>query len=142
MDSGLHSLVTIARFHQLPAEVDQLAHQFGLPGQSFTDTELLLAAKALTLKAKHLSVDITSLSDAMLPAIAKDNNGEYFIIARVTTSETLSACDPSSSHSSGAKANASFLIQDPTEQGPRTLSTDELLMRCLLYTSPSPRDRG
>jgi subfamily B ATP-binding cassette protein HlyB/CyaB len=51
MDTALQALVTIAQFHRLPAEPAQLAHQFGQPGQSFGDTELLQAAKALTLKA-------------------------------------------------------------------------------------------
>jgi subfamily B ATP-binding cassette protein HlyB/CyaB len=52
MDTALQALlVTIAQFHKLPAEPAQLAHQFGQPGQSFGDTELLQAAKALTLKA-------------------------------------------------------------------------------------------
>lgn len=61
MDPGLHSLVAIARFHQLPAEPEQLSHEFGIPGQTFTDTEILLAAKALTLKAKQLTLSIPSL---------------------------------------------------------------------------------
>jgi hemolysin D len=54
MDAGLNTLIAIACFHQLPAEPEQIAHQFGVPGQAFSDSELLRAAKALTLKAKRL----------------------------------------------------------------------------------------
>jgi subfamily B ATP-binding cassette protein HlyB/CyaB len=60
MDTGLCCLVAIARFHQLPTEPGQLAHQFGSPREHFSDAEMLQAAKALTLKARRLS---PSLSD-------------------------------------------------------------------------------
>jgi len=55
MDTGLQSLVAIARFHQLPAEADQLQHEFGTPNMPFGDTEILLAANSLTLKAQVLA---------------------------------------------------------------------------------------
>ena len=71
MDTGLNSLVAIARFHQLPAEADQLAHEYGVSGEDFGDTEILRAAKALTLKAKQLKPILNELKPAMLPAIAK-----------------------------------------------------------------------
>jgi hemolysin D len=47
MDMGLHSLVAITRFHQLPAEPEQLQHQYGQPDDCFGDTQLLQAAKVL-----------------------------------------------------------------------------------------------
>ena len=83
MDTGLHSLVAIARFYQLPAEPDQLAHEFCEPGSSFSDTQILQAAKALTLKAKSISLTISTLKSSVLPAIAKHKDGSYFIIARL-----------------------------------------------------------
>ena len=66
-DTGLHCLVAIARFHRLPAEPDQLFHPFGIQGQPFTDTELLLSAKALTLKVKVLTPKLSELHHAALP---------------------------------------------------------------------------
>lgn len=51
MDTRLHSLIAIARFHHLPADLDQLAHQFVKNGELFSDTKILLAAEALTLSA-------------------------------------------------------------------------------------------
>ncbi|MET0108624.1 MAG: hypothetical protein ABW084_06990 [Candidatus Thiodiazotropha sp.] len=41
MDTGLSTLIAIARFHQLPAEPEQIVHQFGKPGLPFADSELL-----------------------------------------------------------------------------------------------------
>jgi len=87
MDTGLSCLVAIARFHQLPAEPDQLAHQFAKPSEIFSDTELLLAAKSLTLKAKHLTLSLTDLKNALLPAIAKAKDGSYFIVAKISSDE-------------------------------------------------------
>lgn len=123
LDTGLQSLVTIARFHQLPAESEQLSHQFGRPGEIFGDTELLLAAKALTLKAKLLTVDSSRLNDGMLPAIGKHKDGSYFIIARVVKPQDNAT---SSTANEEEKTQNSVLIQDLRDQGPRTITVDEL----------------
>lgn len=119
MDTGLHSLVAIARFHQLPAEPDQLVHQFGLPGRSFSDTELLLAAKALTLKARQMSLPVGKLNSAVLPAIARHQDGSYFILARLSTEtqQTESASE--------AQPFQGALIHDLREVAPRSVSFEE-----------------
>lgn len=118
MDTGLNTLVAIARFHQLPAEPEQLAHQFGLPGEHFADTQILQAAKALTLKAKKLSPSLAELKNAMLPAIAKAKGGSFFILARVADSANKNQQDEEI-------ISNDVLIQDLREQGPRTLSLSE-----------------
>ena len=45
LDSGLFSLVAILRVQGIPAEPEQLRHQFSQSGQSFGSTEVLRAAK-------------------------------------------------------------------------------------------------
>jgi len=116
MDTGLRSLVAIARFHQLPAEPEQLAHQFGAPGENFSDTELLRAAKALTLKARQISPSLSELNNAFLPAIAKAHDGSYFILARLADNETDERNDTTAN---------SVLIQDLREEAPRSLSLEK-----------------
>jgi ATP-binding cassette, subfamily B, bacterial HlyB/CyaB len=135
MDSGLHSLVAIARFHQLPAEAEQLSHEFGIPGISFSDTEILLAAKALTLKAKKLTLSIPELKNAVLPAIAKDKHGGYFIIARLS-SDKLSETDEDSVNIDNSQAvdeakdkQQSILIHDLSQDAPQKISVLELKQR-------------
>lgn len=115
MDTGLHSLVAIARFHQLPAEPEQLAHQFAEPGKPFSDTQLLSAAKALTLRAKCVSPSFSQLKNDTLPAIAKTVDGAYVILARIGES------------SSGDESNSSrtYLIHDLREATPRSVSQEE-----------------
>lgn len=120
MDTGLFSLVAIARFHQIPAEPDQLAHQFGISGALFSDTELLLAAKALSLKAKLLAPSISDLKNSMLPAIAKSNDGSYFIIARLSN-DNLSKNDSVAQEDS----TEGLLIHDLREKAPRSISLEE-----------------
>lgn len=115
MDAGLHSLVAIARFHQLAAEPEQLAHQFGEPGQPFSVTQLLSAAKALTLRAKCVSPAFSQLKNDTLPAIAKTVDGAYVILARI--GESSRGDDPNSART--------YLIHDLREQAPRSVSQQE-----------------
>ena len=109
MDTGLQGLILLSHFHQLPAEADQLAHEFGKPGEHFTDTELLQAAKALTLKAKQLHLSTEKLKPGVLPALAKHKDGTYFIIARLSEGQDDSGVEPQ------------VLIQDPREKAPQTI---------------------
>jgi subfamily B ATP-binding cassette protein HlyB/CyaB len=113
MDTGLHSLVAIARFHQLPAEPEQLAHQFAEPGKSFSETEILSAAKALTLRAKCVSPGFSQLKNDTLPAIAKAQDGSYFILARL------------GENTDGESTTRTYLIHDLREATPRSVSQEE-----------------
>ena len=110
MDTGLLSLVTIARFHQIPAEAEQLAHQFAEPGVSFTNTHILLAAKAINLKAKCLKVTPKSIKANMLPAIVKRQDGRYFILAKIDQQNS-----------------DRYLIHEPDQARPRSISHADLL---------------
>lgn len=116
MDTGLACLVAIASVHQIPADADQLAHQFGQPGKPFTDTELLQSAKALTLKAKQVQAKLSELHDAMLPAIAKAVDGSYFILARVAHTEPGNDQSPIKG----------VLIHDMQGQAPASVTPEQL----------------
>ncbi|MGD8914568.1 MAG: cysteine peptidase family C39 domain-containing protein, partial [Candidatus Thiodiazotropha sp.] len=115
MDTGLNTLIAIARFHQLPAEPEQIAHQFGKPGLPFFDSELLLAAKALTLKAKRLKPSLPELDNSVLPAIAKLKDGSYIILARVAKA------DPSGDQQ---QAQPGVLVHDLRENSPKNMDLE------------------
>ncbi|MEW8030449.1 MAG: cysteine peptidase family C39 domain-containing protein, partial [Candidatus Thiodiazotropha sp.] len=115
MDTGLNTLIAIARFHQLPAEPEQIAHQFGKPGQPFTDSELLQAAKALTLKARRLNLTLTDLENSVLPAIAKLKDGSYVILARIAKP------DP---HGDRQPAQTGVLVHDLRESSPKSMALE------------------
>lgn len=108
-DTGLACLVMLARFHQIAADPDQLAHQFKVPGTPFGNNEILLAAKYLGLQARRITTTPARLDRTPFPAMAADTDGGYFIIARFE----------------GEKA----LIHDPGVERPQVVSRDELLAR-------------
>lgn len=54
VDSGLISLVLLARFHGIPVEPEQIAHEFGLPGKLFAASDIMLAAKKYKLQVKQV----------------------------------------------------------------------------------------
>lgn len=109
LDSGLACLVMLARFHNVAASSEQLAHEFAEDGRAFGSTELLQAAKKLGLKAKVASSKCERLSHTPLPTIAASVDGRFFIIARIEDGKAL--------------------IHDPLAQRPEILSFMELEAR-------------
>lgn len=109
VDSGLACLVMLARFHNVAVSPEQLAHEFAEDGRSFARGELLLAAKKLGLKAKAARSKVERLAHTPLPAIAADNDGRFFIIARIDDGKAL--------------------IHDPGSQRPEVLGFEELEAR-------------
>lgn len=104
-DTGLVCLVMLARFHQVAADVDQLAHEFRADGKLFGAIEILLAAKKLDLRARQATIRAKRLATTPLPAIGRDKDGNYFILAR---------------HDAGK-----VLIQDPRKPGPTELLLED-----------------
>ena len=89
VDSGLACLVMLARFHNVAASPEQLTHEYAEDGRQFGRAEMLLAAKKLGLKAKSARSSLSRLSHTPLPAIATDNDGRFFIIARLDDGKAL-----------------------------------------------------
>lgn len=102
VDSGLACLALIARFHLIPADPAQLAHQFGKPAHPFGEVEILRAAKSLKLKAKAFRSTWEKLAVVPLPAIARTQDGDFFVIAKASEDQVL--------------------IQRPGSKAPETLS--------------------
>ncbi len=106
VDSGLISLVLLARFHGIPVEPEQIGHEFGLPGKLFAASDIMLAAKKYKLQVKQIKTSIDRLDRTPLPAIAISKSGQFFVLAQ-TDGDT-------------------FLIQDPAAARPLVLSEEEL----------------
>ncbi len=111
MDSGLHCLVMLARFHGLAAQPDQLAHEFRADGQAFSKQDLLLAAKRLGLRARCTQPVPARLAQASLPAIALLADGRFVVLAQVDT------------------AGGRVLLQDPAAERPNVEPLDVFLQR-------------
>lgn len=83
-DTGLTCLLMMAGLHGVAAEPAQLRHQHG--HEPFTAQTVLLAAQQLGLSAKLVTQDVQRLALAPLPAVAIDQEGRFFTLARVDTS--------------------------------------------------------
>jgi len=118
-DTGLIALVMLARFHNVAAEPEQLAHEYKEAGKPFTSQQILLAARQLGLKAKLVRTDVARLDRTPLPALALDTEGRFFILARLDGDQVL--------------------IQDPRVQRPQVLSQADFAARwtgeLILFTS-------
>lgn len=104
VDTGLATLVMLARFHGIATDAEQLAHENNR--EPFATTQILLAAKKIGLKARSVQTTPTRLATTPLPAIAKDKAGAYFVVAKVGPD--------------------SVLIHDPRVQRPEIVSWDAL----------------
>ncbi len=84
--TGLPALCALARFHQIAADPQTLAHQLGWSSdQALRPDDLLLAAKHLGLRAKWVGTTAQRLAQAPLPALAwvgNDAEGHPVVLAQ------------------------------------------------------------
>ncbi|MBD9500541.1 type I secretion system permease/ATPase [Pseudomonas sp. PDM17] len=105
-DSGLASLCMLARFHNVAASPEQLAHDHCSKGEAFGSPQILLAARELGLKARSIRSSLSRLPHLPLPMIAADRSGGFFIVARFDDGKVL--------------------IHDPLVNRPEVLSAEQL----------------
>jgi len=87
-DTGLEALCLVARFHAIPVEAVQLAHQFRA-GERLSAAELILAARHLGMSAKSMRTRVDRLSKTAMPAIAVGKEGAFVVLARVDEDKCL-----------------------------------------------------
>jgi len=89
VDKGLLCLLLLARFFGVPANGDQLRHQFGEPSKTLSDTDLLRAAGHLGFKAGLVKSVWARLAGIPMPAMARMNDGRYIVVAKVEAEKIL-----------------------------------------------------
>ncbi|HEY4211573.1 MAG TPA: type I secretion system permease/ATPase [Steroidobacteraceae bacterium] len=93
--SGLICLCIVAAHHQRSADPVQLARALGVDARApAAESDLLLAAKELGLKAAASNVTWNRLPQATLPAIAQLTNGEYVVVLRRDRDDHILVGDP------------------------------------------------
>ncbi|EBG0215921.1 type I secretion system permease/ATPase [Salmonella enterica subsp. enterica serovar Louisiana] len=88
-DTGLDCLVMLARYYQCPVSPEQLRHEYGSDGQRFGTEEIVRAARSLGFRAGCTTLRIKRLSWLPLPAIVREHDGRYCILARVSQEQVL-----------------------------------------------------
>jgi ATP-binding cassette, subfamily B, bacterial HlyB/CyaB len=81
-DPGLFALVTIARFHNISADAAQLSHALATGAGQCSAKDLVVAARSLGLKARIVALRAEALTTTPLPALALDQDGQHFILAK------------------------------------------------------------
>lgn len=89
LDQWLHGLILLARFHGIAADAAQLRHEAGVGDRDFTETELLLTARRLELKARVVPQPVDRIDCIALPALALCGEGQTFVVARVAGDKVL-----------------------------------------------------
>ena len=122
INTGVQALALIARFHRVPVNPEQLVHEYGVPGENFSDTEILRAARAIGFRAKSLKPRIQALSNKILPAIGKSVDGSYFVLVQSTPAE-----ENAQNEVDKDQIKSKWLIQRLDEQAPVLLSRENFL---------------
>ena len=82
-DSGLVCFLIVMKFLGVPVTKEQAESLSVLEnGEKTSETDIVTSAKALKVRAKICRLKPAKLSDVRSPIIAKDMDGEFFIIAR------------------------------------------------------------
>lgn len=110
IDSGLACFIMLLRFLSIPADPEQIRHQFGRADTVFVPGDILRAAKRIGVKARAVGSKWSRLPKIPLPAIAERQGGGFFIIAKV--------------------AGDKVLVQDPQQNRPQSW-TSATAMRVL-----------
>lgn len=88
-DTGLTSLVLVARFLGVAAEEEQLRHRFAKSQDTVSSNELIRAARHLGLKARQVSSTWEKLGKTPLPALAQHKDGHWLVIAKADAERVL-----------------------------------------------------
>ena len=109
VDSGLACLLLLARFHGIPADPDQISHEYSEPNLVFGVRQIMLAAKKMGLQVKKITTKPERLDRTPLPALMITAEGEFCVLAKADQDK--------------------FLIHDPKVDRPQVLNREELLER-------------
>lgn len=89
VDAGLYSFVNIARFHNIPADPEQIVHALAIGEEGMQEADILRAAKEFKLKAKASDVRFETLAKLPLPAIVGLKKEKFAILAKVEEDKLL-----------------------------------------------------
>lgn len=88
-DAGIQCLLTVAAYYGIPADAENIKHEYALENKSASTQDILRVSKGIGLKSKEINVNVYSLNKITLPAIISLKDGTYIIIARIQEKRAL-----------------------------------------------------
>ncbi|WP_175697764.1 type I secretion system permease/ATPase [Burkholderia ambifaria] len=88
-DPGLTALVTIAQYHGIAANAEQLRHAAAARSDQLEVNDLELAARSLGLKVRRVRVVRERLAETPKPALMLDEAGRHFVLAACDAEKAL-----------------------------------------------------
>ncbi len=82
------SLILLAQWHSLPADEIRLQHEFGF--DNWSSLTILNAAMTLGLTARQFFCSYDELPTKPLPAIGRDQQGNYFVLIKLNNADSTS----------------------------------------------------
>ena len=111
---ALSALIVLAHYHGIAVNPADVLHQFSSSlKDDLSETDWLLAAKSLALKAKVVRQSVSRLPMITLPALVWREDGQHFILAKID----------------GSGDTAKYLIQDLEHNRPMVLNAVEFASR-------------
>lgn len=89
VDLALKGLILLAGYHGIAVNEGDISHKYDIEGSGLTETQWLLAAKHLELKARIIKQSSNRLHLAALPALVWRKDGAHFIVAKADDDKVL-----------------------------------------------------
>lgn len=89
IDSGLYCLISIARFHGISADPEQIKHALAVEPEGMTELDILRAAKELGIKSKATNISYEKLPKMIFPVVVGLKQGGFFILAKMEANRLL-----------------------------------------------------
>ncbi len=88
LDTALESFITIASFHGVSVNIEQIRHAFAI-ADKMSEVDIIKVSKEIGLKSKIAKVKLDRLKDMILPAIVKLSDDSYIILAKADEEKFL-----------------------------------------------------
>lgn len=90
-DTGLSCLIMIAAYYGIPADLENIKHNYNLQERFAEEDDLLRIAKGLKMRAKHVSLDGEHIGKVTLPAVIRLRSQEFAILLKAQENKFLVA---------------------------------------------------
>ena len=152
-ECGLACLSMLLAFHKRHIPLRDLRAAHPAPDAGVNLQKLMRIATDQGLAARAIRLELSELEELQLPCILHWDYGHFVVLERVGRF-SCTLVDPAvgrrkysrseiSQHFTGVALELSPTLEFKTEQSAKQLSLKDFVPSrpCLLYTSPSPRDR-